>query len=167
MTHTNKLTVVTAAIVTKFQTDTSTASPTLKASTPNADGSFPQVLSGDVFYGDQERIARSPTICVEPSNKNVGLTGMTQMAENDFTVFVFVYVGGPEVQLARAQCDQIGEAAETLLNLDLQLKNGNPGVDGLVIHGYCTNFESGYSFKPGLMRSVRITWQGKTKLKLN
>jgi hypothetical protein len=168
MTHTDKITVVTRAIITKLQTDAALPSPTLVTTTPNADGTYPKALAADIVYGDQEIIPRSPYICVEPGNKTRNLEGAPQQVRNTFVVYILVYVSGPEKLLARAQCDELAEAVETLLHKDLQLNNGVPSPGGdIVIHGYCTNFESGYAFKPGLVRTVRIAWEGTTKLRLN
>jgi len=119
----------------------------------------------DTYYGDQDRILHTPSICVETGEKQRALHG-TVMTENEFLVYILVYhnkVQGNE--LTRKECDMIGYDVEMLLHQDLQLKNG--GTVANVIHGYVQSHESGYTFKQNTMyRSARLTWHGLNKTSL-
>ncbi len=173
MTHTAKITVVANAIITKLKTDADLEAGTLlKAITPNADGSVPQVHSEDIYYGDQDVIPRVPSVCVEPATKDRDLKSSAApsgVTENNFTIYILVYHAGPSGLVARPQADELGEAIEYLLHQDVWLSNGGarPGSDK-VIHGFVTRSETGYTYRSKtLYRSVRMTWQGFTKLLLN
>lgn len=166
MSHTDKLTVVTATIQSVIATAASAG--TIKALTASADGSFPTLDTNDLYYGDQERIPRVPSVCVEPGTKTRELEGVPQTTRNTFVVYVLVYMAGPELMAVRKQCDEIGEAIETVLHQDLQLLNGLPesSANETVIHGFVQSFESSYALRPGLFRTVRMMWQGTTKTRL-
>jgi hypothetical protein len=168
MTHTDRLTVVTSTIQSIITKEAANIPTSLKSTTANADGSFQVVTSDNIYYGDQERIPRSPAVCIEPGLKTRELEGAPQQTRNTFNVYILVYALGPELMKVRAQCDEIGEAIETLLHKDLQLRNGlPPGSDNeTVIHGFVQSFESSYAFRPGLVRTVRMLWQGTTKTRL-
>jgi hypothetical protein len=115
----------------------------------------------DVFYGDQDRIRTTPTICVEPSDKTRSLTGAPNMTENQFEVFILVYHNKvQDNQLTRKEVDQLAYEIEFLLHQDLQL-------GGLLIHGFVDRSESGYVYKSGtLYRTARMTFRGKNKTSL-
>lgn len=118
-----------------------------------------------VFYGDQDRIAVTPTVCVEPSDKTRELSGAPNMTENTFEIFILVYHNKvQDNQLTRKEVDQVAYEIEQLLHQDLQLKVA--GVPKL-IHGFVMRNESGYVFKGGtLYRTARLTYRGKNKTSL-
>jgi hypothetical protein len=114
----------------------------------------------DVFYGDQEMIPRTPAIAVEP-------IGMTREASgirtgggtlNTFTIHSYVYhcpIQSPQV--TRRESDQLAEEVQRIYHADVTL-------GGLVVHGYCTNSESGVAVRGGeMLRVHRITWMGISK----
>src|SRR5258706_13727237 len=109
----------------------------------------------DVWYGDQDRIRTTPTVCVEPSDKTRELTGSPNMTENNFEVFILVYHNKlQDNQLTRKEVDQLAFEIEHLLHQDLQLATG--GVPRL-IHGFVMRNESGYVWKNGtLYRTARL-----------
>lgn len=172
MTLTDKLTVVANALITKFQT-AAALGPTnpLVAITANQDGTIPAIQSTDIYYGDQTKIPRVPSLCVEPSDKNRDFEGASRPAttRNALMVFFLIYHAGPEDQVARRQTDEIGEAVEALVHLDPQLNNGGSSpTNDLVISSLCTVSQSGYTYRNNtLYRSVRITWVGNTKTRLS
>jgi len=120
----------------------------------------------DVFYGDQDRIPATPSVCVEPGDKTRQLDGAPSMTQNEFEIYILVYHNKvQENQLTRLECDQIAYDIEMLVHQDLQLTNG--GVTPNVIHGFVRNNESGYTYKrETLYRSARLTWYGKNKTSL-
>lgn len=119
----------------------------------------------DVWYGDQDRIPRTPALCVEPSDKARDLEGVPNMTRNEFEVFLLIYHNkAQDNQDTRLEVDQIAEQVEDFLHTDLQLVvAGNP----LIIHGYVTRIESGMQYKQGtLYRAARITYYARNKTSL-
>lgn len=174
MTHTDKLTVVTKALLSIIQAEAAKGSNTsLRAVTTDDDGvNVPMVNIDDIFYGDQDKLPRVPAVCLEPGNVVRDLDGVATrgMVRNNFSVAIFVYHVNMEVQQTRMQVDEIGEAIQTLLHANLQLKvGGTDPQDETVIHGFVTGFQSGYTFRQpkGLYRSVMMTWEGTTKTRLS
>ena len=119
----------------------------------------------DVWYGDQDRIPRTPAVCVEPGDKQRALAGVPNMTENEFEVFILVYHNkAQDNQLTRKEVDQIGYDIELLVHQDLQLTNG--GAPNM-IHGFIRSHESGYTYKSNtLYRTARLTYYGKNKTSL-
>jgi len=113
------------------------------------------------FYGDQDRLPSTPAVCVEIGDKQRGLEGAPDMTRNELEVFILVYHNKVQnIEDTRRECDQIAFDIEHLLHQDLQL-------GGLVIQGYCTGHESGYTYKANtLYRSARLTWRGINKTRL-
>jgi hypothetical protein len=119
----------------------------------------------DVWYGDQDRIGTTPTVCIEPSDKTRELSGAPNMTENNFEIYILVYHNKvQDNQITRKEVDQLAFEIEKLLHQDLQLATA--GVPRL-IHGYVTRNESGYVWKNGtLYRTARLTYRGKNKTSL-
>lgn len=120
----------------------------------------------DVYYGDQDRIPRTPSVCVEPGNKDRALAGAPNMTQNEFTVYILIYHNrAQDIQLTRRETDQLAYDIELYIHQDLQLKNG--GSTPNVIHGFVTANESGYATKNGtLYRAARLTYHGMNKTSL-
>src|SRR5512139_916007 len=115
----------------------------------------------DIFYGDQERIPRTPAVCVEPGEKNRELQGAPNMTSNTFDIYVLIYHNKmQEIQLTRRECDVLAYEIEKRLHQNLQL-------GGIIIHGYCVSNESGYTYKQNtLYRSARLTYRATSKTSL-
>lgn len=115
----------------------------------------------DVYYGDQDKLPRSPAICIDTGRKQRQLAGVAvaRRTENTFLIYIIVYHG--EVrnsQVNRRDADVLAEQVETLLHQD-------PTFGGLVIHGFVKEIVSGYSRKANsTYRSARLAWEGQTKL---
>lgn len=119
----------------------------------------------NVFYGDQDQLPGTPTVCVEPNDKQRELAGAPNMTENTFIIFILIYHDKlQDNQQTRLEVDQIAFDIEHLLHQDLQLTvTGNP----LLIHGFVERNESGYVYKKGtLYRTARITYKGMNKTSL-
>lgn len=153
MSNTDKLTVLAEAIIAKIQT----GHASIVTLTANADGSHPTLQAADVYYGDQDKIPRVPSVCVEPSSKNRTLQANQYVMQNEMLVHILLYHSADEVQRARKQADELGEAIESLLHSD-------PQMSGTLVYGFCPTFESGYKYRgTTLYRSVLITYNGTTK----
>lgn len=123
----------------------------------------------DVFYGDQDKIPGGRTACIEPVQKQTPMDGVPDMVRNEFTVVILIYLEKViELQNLRKECDLLAEAIEDLLHLHLDLDdNAHTPNSGIVIHGWVVENMSGYSYKDNrLVRSARLTWQGKSKTSL-
>jgi hypothetical protein len=139
-TVTDKLTVYTQALVDKF--------------TANAVSLGIQ----DVFYGDQNKVPRSPAVCVEPNDKGRDLVGAPRYTETILSVYVIIYHAVvQDEQVTRKQADLFAEAVEDLIHLD-------PQLGGLVIHCMVTSSQSGYAVKArSLFRATRMIVEGKVR----
>jgi hypothetical protein len=116
------------------------------------------VGTSDIYYGDIEKVPRSPSIAVEPVERPRELAGVSMQVENAFTVYIFVYVLGIDSsQDLRKSCDVLAESIEDVLHT-------NKKLSGLLIQSWVTNFESGYAVRGGvLLKCVRLTWNGVSK----
>jgi hypothetical protein len=118
-----------------------------------------QLKLEDVYYGDQAKIPRTPTVCVEPGTKRRNLEGAPRVTRNTMDVMLLVYlmkIGGT-TQTTRQEVDEIAESIEGFLHTD-------PQLNGLAIHSYVTLLESGYADRGGtLFRTARLTFEVDTK----
>jgi len=119
------------------------------------------VGEGDIYYGDQERIPRSPTLCVEPGEKKPELYGAGRMTEMIITVYVLVYHSEiKNTEENRRNADKLAEAIADRLN-------AIPTLDGGAIHCWVSNISSGYATKQNsTMRASRITFDVQTQERL-
>jgi hypothetical protein len=125
---------------------------------------------GMLCYGDQNRVPVTPTVCVESGPTVRALTGALHRTENSLTCYILLYWAKVQDnqtdKLEAEQCAEgIARYLDTLPSLEL---NGDGGV---VIHGYITDIDPGYSIKGtgqqrNLYQAVRLTWTGKTKTML-
>jgi hypothetical protein len=138
----------------------------LRTKIQTAPGGTFTIAPQDVFYGDQDRIPRTPAVCIEPGDKTRTLTGAPNMTTNEFEVFILVYHDKVEdVQAIRQEVDVLAYEIEKYIHKDLQLKNGtsNPAL----IYGFVRANESGYTIKAGtLYRSARLIYFGMNKTSL-
>lgn len=120
----------------------------------------------DIFYGDQDRIPRTPTVCVEPGSKNRDLNGHPRRTEVRFTTYLIVYhYMVRSTEEIREANDDLAEDIETLLHLDAQLRDseGEPTV----IDSIVSSIESGYQQKRNsLFRASRLTFEARSQIHL-
>lgn len=119
-----------------------------------------------VYYGDQQKIPRTPVICVESGPKDVGLAGAPRRVEVRLITYVLIYHAlVSSAEDIRLENDLFVDQVEAKIQEDPQLKDGL-GVARLV-HGFVTKVEPGYTMKSGsLMRATRITYEGTSKVQL-
>lgn len=115
----------------------------------------------DVFFGDQERIPRTPAICVEPGDKKREYNGAPRRTQVDFTVYVIVYhYRIKDTQSIREENDLLSEAIETQIHMDCRL-------GGYVVNSLVTSVESGYQVKGNsLFRASRLTIGARSQVQL-
>lgn len=111
-----------------------------------------------VYYGDQAKLPKRVTVCIEPNTKQTTLKNAQRGVTREFEVFVLVYYTSLNQpgQLNRVDADMIAEELEEHLN-------ANPQMDGKVVHCMVTEVASGYSTKDGtIVKSSRLTFSGMT-----
>jgi hypothetical protein len=90
------------------------------------------------------------------------------MTEVTLETYLYVYYGvlTQNDPTNRQRADELSEAVEEYFNVNhRQLRDAN-GND-LVIYCYCIRNESGYTRKEtNRIKSARITWRGRSKLRL-
>lgn len=121
----------------------------------------------DVWFGDQQLIPKTPTLCVEPGIKRRDLQGVPDMTRMTIdTNFLIYHSPVRETQTARRECIDVAEQVERFLNenyLRLESAEGNQ----LIIHGFVTLFDPGYAYKLGTLHSsVLMTWTSQVKVSL-
>ncbi len=100
----------------------------------------------DVFYGDQERIPRTPAVCVEPGTKERELNGAPRRTLVKITIYLIVY----HMQLAGTQTirradDALADDIEAFIHNDPFLKDEFD--QDQVISSLVVRIESGYQQK--------------------
>lgn len=109
-----------------------------------------------IYYGDQEKIPKNVTVCVEPNIKRTDLKNSQRGVSREFEIFVLVYFTSLNQtgQLNRRDADALAEEIEAYLNSD-------PQAGGSLIHCMVTEVASGYSSKDGtIVKSSRLTFNG-------
>lgn len=144
MANTDNLAVVTQYLVDKIQANRATLGMPTGTDVVN------------VFYGDQDIITSTPSVCVEPDNKHRILNGDRRRTVNEFRIGILIYQGlVTDPQTNRKDADELAEAIETLIHADATF-GANPNQ--LVIHSLVESIESGYQKKGGsVLRSSRLT----------
>lgn len=117
----------------------------------------------DVFYGDQDKIPRTPAICVEPGDKTRNLNGLPRRTEVNMTVYLILYHYQLEsIQVVREDNDTLAEQIEDFLHQDPQLRD-NLG-NATVIDSLVTRIESGYQQKRNsLFRASRMSFEARSQ----
>lgn len=119
----------------------------------------------DVWFGDQQMVPRTPTLCVEPGLKRRTLFAAQNRTENEIDTYFLIYHSPiSEMQDARRETMRVAEAVEHFLHLNhLRLFAAN-GTTQLTVHGYCTDMDPGYSRKQNTTyNAVQMTWRNLTK----
>lgn len=119
------------------------------------------VDANDIYYGDQDKFPRTPSICVDPNVRRRDLQGVSFRTDNNFSIYIIIYHAKiQDNQLTRKEAQQISEAVETLLHQD-------PQLGGNIIHCFCSLNESGYVYRQNTMyRTNRVTLEAYSKTRL-
>lgn len=119
-----------------------------------------------IFYGDQSRVPVTPSICVEAGPSVRILAGVPRRTENELRCLILIYwakVDGN--QTTKLDAERCGETTAYFLDQNPTLEYNSDG--GIVIHGWVTEIDPGYSYKQGtLFHATRLMWTGKTKTML-
>ena len=106
----------------------------------------------DVFYGDQEEIARSVTVCIDPGPVNQDVVYGSRKAEYTMKHYIMVYIKTVgSTQDNRRICDIVAQYIADLID-------ANPTLGGNVIQSSVTDITPGYVQRgQSILRSTRIT----------
>lgn len=115
----------------------------------------------DVYYGDQSRIPRTPTACIDPGEKRRELNGIPRRTDVRFINYVLLYHNPIDSVIALTkESDALAEEIETLIHLDAKM-------GGLVIDSMVTTVEFGYQTRgSSLYRVSRLTVEGRSQVQL-
>lgn len=127
---------------------------------------MPEVVIKDIFYGDQDKIPRTPAICIEPGTKRRTWPPLpTLQSQNDFEIHFLIYHVRMDAstQEAKMQADLLGDLIEEYINIShTRLKDADD--NDLLIHGHVVESDPGY-INRGTSRwhATNITWRGLSK----
>lgn len=117
----------------------------------------------DIFYGDERKIPRTPTVCVVPgpeSSSYQGAGGRPVMKV--FTTYVMVYCNKIQDHQANVH------ASLTLANTLMNVVHADPTLGGNAIDCLVTNSDPGMAVKAGtLYDASRLTLRSRSKVVLN
>lgn len=115
----------------------------------------------DVWYGDQSRIPRTPTACIDPGEKRRTLNGAPRRTLLDLTVYILIYHNPiKNIEVINRDSDGLAESVEAKIHENAQM-------GGLVIDSMVTAVEYGYqSRRNTLYRVSRLTVEGRSQVQL-
>jgi hypothetical protein len=112
----------------------------------------------DVYYGDQSRYPRTPSVAVQINTliRELNQTGIQTL--NEIGLFVLIYHSPyANMEVSQKETDLFAEGIETLLH-------NNRTINGLLIHSHVSNHEPGVSERGGtILRTTRLTLTGVSK----
>lgn len=124
----------------------------------------PTLKIKDVYYGDQERIPRNPSVCLETGETSRELNGAPRRVAVSMTVYLMVYHNALKAGAAgqRRENDMLAKLLQDELH-----KNEHKDLGGLIVHGFCTRAEAGWQQKSdGLWQATRITYEAQSQVLL-
>lgn len=116
----------------------------------------------DNFYGDQQKIPRTPTTCVFASQKYREIQGAPRRVQNTLEMYVHLYISKvTDSDLDWKQADTLAEAVEGVIHAD-------PTFGGLGYHSLVTSNEAGYLRRPmnSMFKGNRLMVQLMSKTQL-
>ena len=114
-----------------------------------------------IFYGDQDTVPYSPTICVDPEQKTTEYAAAMRNIDVTFTTHVIIYHSQFTSAADNAvNADRLAESIETLFHTD-------PTCGGIVLDSHVSQIESGYAQRENtIYRASRLTCVGRSKARL-
>lgn len=115
----------------------------------------------DVYYGDQNRIPKVPSISVQPGDKSRVFTQTGLHTTIGLPVYIIIFHSGiRDLQVTNKANDVLAEAVETLLHADITL-------GGLVISSLVESVEPGFANRgKEYFVTHRLTWNGLSKKRI-
>lgn len=117
-----------------------------------------------VWFGDQNLIPKTPTVCVEPGTKRRELYASQDHTENNIDTYFLIYHSPiSEMQQARRDNIRLAESLERYLHMN-HLRLYDASGRQLTVHGSCVELDPGYATKANtLYHTTQITWRSLTK----
>lgn len=122
----------------------------------------------DVWFGDQQALPRTPSLCVEPGMKKRTLQGVPNMPLTNIDTIFLLYHSKVDIdqQTTRRDCIKVAEDVELYLHQHcdpLLASNGSQ----LTIQGMITEADPGYSYKSrSTYNAVQMTFTSQVKVNL-
>ena len=122
-----------------------------------------------LFYGDQDQIPASPTVCVEPAQTEREWSGAPYQTDNEIDIAILVYMTGLEDNTTiQEKCDKLTDDIADFINKEAlsEMFDGNQ-LNGMLTSGHCRRHEYGYRMLGDKkMRANRLIFRGYSKTKL-
>lgn len=114
----------------------------------------------EVFDGDRQLIAVTPSVAVIAGDKTRELYGTSVMNKVNHSVVLMVYHKKIQtIEQNEREVQEFAEAIEAFLD-----RKANQTLGGLVVFGMVTRVEPGYANRDEkLMRTTRITWEAQSR----
>jgi hypothetical protein len=98
----------------------------------------------DVFYGNQIKFPRTPSVVIEPDDMRADITHAPRTTTNIFLVeILIVHCKVQDNQITRAEADVLAEALQEAIE-----HKDNITLGGLVVHQFVRRMKSGYVNRP-------------------
>lgn len=112
----------------------------------------------DVWYGEQRKIPRTPTIEIIPGQKVRSLAGAPRRVANAFECFIMIQAGMvQDTQLNLHLAGQLAESVEAVIHAD-------PTLGGICINCLVVRTEFGVAERSSTeYRAARLTVQGESR----
>lgn len=106
----------------------------------------------DIYYGDQARYPRTPSVSVQGGSLTRQLNELGARSLNDMSVYIMIFHSPyANLEVSQKETDQFAEGIETLLH-------NNRTLGGLIIHSHVSSNEPGVAERGGtLLRATRLT----------
>lgn len=113
----------------------------------------------DVYYGDEVKIPRYPSIAVQPSVQTRKFTSTGMKVDIDFTTFILVY------HSSLSSPSELKREADERTEAIIDLLDQNRNLGGIVINGLVSSSEPGAVDTGGsLVRASRLTHSALSKV---
>lgn len=114
-----------------------------------------------VYYGDQERLPSTPSVCIETAKTTRELVAIPRRVDTMFEVYVIIYHNPvADTTSVRRDVEELTDAVEALIHT-------KPSLGDLVIHAFVTTVEHGYVTKnERVVRASRLLVSCQSKQNL-
>lgn len=119
---------------------------------------IPLAQQDDVYWGEQGRYPRTPTIAVVPGTIDRELTQTGMQATITFPISILV-MHGP-LQHIEKTAKEVTEQAENVADI----LDADKTLGGLIIHGIVEEMEPGQVMRGELLSATRLAWSGFSKI---
>lgn len=125
------------------------------------------LAAGDVFYGNQDKIHRTPTVIIQAGETQSPLAGASNMVQRQHSCELIVFHARYDDNgTTELEAQQFAAVVADYLDANLQLKD-SAGNNPIVIHGWVVRNSPGFlRVGDNKYRAVRLEWNGISKTRL-